>query len=62
MPLVRGSSKEAISENIGTEINAGKPKAQAVAVAYSEARRSSRRATRPTRVREIMRTKGPGAV
>lgn len=41
MPLEPGSSKEAISHNIAAEIEAGKPKKQAVAIAYSEAGKSS---------------------
>lgn len=40
MPLKKGSSKGAISRNIKTEIKAGKPQKQAIAIAYSEARRS----------------------
>jgi type III secretory pathway component EscR len=35
MPLDKSTSKEAFGKNIGAEIKAGKPKAQAVAIAYS---------------------------
>lgn len=37
MPLEKGSSKAAISKNIATEVRAGKPEKQAIAIAYSEA-------------------------
>jgi nicotinamide mononucleotide (NMN) deamidase PncC len=37
MPLVKGSSKEAVSENIKTEMKAGKPQKQAVAIALNVA-------------------------
>lgn len=40
MPLEKGSSKAAISHNIATERNAGKPEKQAVAIAFSEAGKS----------------------
>ena len=38
MPLVHGSSEDAISENIRREREAGKPEEQAVAIAENEAR------------------------
>lgn len=40
MPLQKGRSREAISQNIKTETAAGKPQKQAIAIALSEARRS----------------------
>lgn len=36
MPLEKGSSPEAFAHNVKTEIKAGKPQKQAVAIAYSE--------------------------
>lgn len=43
MPVKHGYSPRTISENVATEIRAGKPRKQAVAIAYSEARRSALR-------------------
>lgn len=40
MPLKRGTSRKVMSENIKTEMEHGKPQKQAVAIAYSEARKS----------------------
>jgi len=37
MPLEKGSSKEAVSKNIATEMRAGRPQKQAVAIAMREA-------------------------
>ncbi len=45
MPLVKGkkaSSKKGFSENVRREVEAGKPTKQAVAIAYSEARRGKK--------------------
>ena len=38
MPLESGKSKEAFSHNVATEMKAGKPQKQAVAIAYQKAR------------------------
>jgi hypothetical protein len=43
MPLNKGYSKKAISQNIRTERAAGKPQAQAVAIAMSTAERAKKR-------------------
>lgn len=42
MPLKEGKSQKTISENIKTEINAGRPRKQAVAIALSESRRKKK--------------------
>lgn len=36
MPLEKGKSEAAFSHNVATEVKAGKPQKQAVAIAYSE--------------------------
>ena len=36
MPLAKGKSKKAFSENVKTEMFAGKPQKQAVAIAYGK--------------------------
>lgn len=42
MPLKKGSSKKTIQSNIKTEIKSGKKPEQAVAIAYSIAKKSKR--------------------
>ena len=43
MPLVKSTSKKAMSENIRREMHAGKPQKQAVAIAYSVKRAASKK-------------------
>lgn len=38
MPLIKSASKEALSENIRTEMHHGKPQKQAVAIAFATQR------------------------
>jgi hypothetical protein len=42
MPLKKGSSKKVIGQNIKTEMAAGKPQKQAIAIAMSKAKKSKK--------------------
>jgi hypothetical protein len=46
MPLIKGKSKKAISANIKTEMAAGKPQPQAVAIALNTARVAKSKSTK----------------
>jgi hypothetical protein len=43
MPLVKSKSEKAFSKNVKTEMKAGKPQKQAVAIAYSVKRQAQKK-------------------
>lgn len=43
MPLVKAHTRKAREKNIETEIKAGKPRNQAIAIAYSVAKKNKQR-------------------
>lgn len=43
MPLTKSTSKKALEKNIKTEVKAGKPPKQAVAIAYSVQRQARKK-------------------
>ena len=47
MPLKRGGSRKTVSANIETEMAAGKPQKQAVAIALNTARKSGGKYPKP---------------
>ncbi len=44
MPLIKGFGKKAFGKNIGAEVKAGKPKKQALAIAFSVGRKAAKKA------------------
>jgi hypothetical protein len=46
VPLKKSASPKAFKENIKTEVKAGKPVKQAVAIAYSEKREATKKSTK----------------
>lgn len=57
MPLVKGKSPKAFAKNIKTEMAAGKPKKQAVAIAYSEAGESKKKERKEKREERTVKEK-----
>jgi hypothetical protein len=49
MPLKKSTSKKAFESNLKEELKAGKPKSQALAIAYSEKREAAKKTTKPKR-------------
>lgn len=54
MPLTQGYSQKSISKNISTEVRAGRPQKQAVAIALSTARRAAMKAGKGAAARRLM--------
>lgn len=60
MPLKKGRSKKIISENIATEVRAGKPVEQAAAIAYSEAGMTKKKHEKKEKMHEKKEKKRDG--
>lgn len=52
MPLKRGKSRKTIAKNIRTEIRHGRPRKQAIAIAYRMARKSGAKLPRKRKRRK----------
>jgi len=51
MPLIKSSSKPAFSKNVATEIRAGRPAKQALAIAYATKRSAAANKAKKTRAK-----------
>lgn len=49
MPLKKGYSRSSIGKNISTEMKAGKPQKQAIAIALNTARKAAMKAGKPSK-------------
>lgn len=58
MPLVKGSSRAAISQNIRTELAAGRPRAQAIAIALRVAGKARSKGGLKKRHRVLRKLRG----
>jgi len=49
MPLIKSTSKKALSKNIATEVKSGKPVKQAVAIGYAVKKAAASKSTKTKR-------------
>jgi hypothetical protein len=49
MPLMKSTSKKALSKNIATEVKAGKPVKQAVAIGYAVKKQAAKKSKGKTK-------------
>ena len=52
MPLMKSASKKAFSKNVATEVKAGRPLKQSLAIAYSEQREAGKRNSHSSHIEE----------